>query len=152
MRSPVDLMVALLVATGQAVRGGDAPLWLMEGMGQRPLFPPNVSGWKHNGYFVNASAMAKRTAGRQMFFWRLMAAYWDDAGPNAGPSRCRAARSTRAQIDRATDSDPPSATSWSTDLLATDAAHASHRPIARRPALALSPARQSLGARRRDAR
>ena len=67
----------------QALRGGDAAV-ADGGMGQRPLFPPNVSGWKHNGYFVNASAMAKRTETAQMFFWRLMDTYWDDAGPNAG--------------------------------------------------------------------
>src|SRR4029079_8479525 len=42
VRSPIDLVVALLVASGK--RSEDAtPLWLMEGMGQRPLFPPNVS-------------------------------------------------------------------------------------------------------------
>jgi uncharacterized protein (DUF1800 family) len=60
VRSPVEFVVAILVATGRRAAEA-APLWRMEGMGQRPLFPPNVAGWKHNGYWVNAGAMAKRT-------------------------------------------------------------------------------------------
>ena len=65
----------------------------MDGMGQRPLFPPNVSGWKHNGYFVNASAMAKRTTPRaDASSGDVMRTYWADTGANAGRSCCRAAR------------------------------------------------------------
>ena len=52
----------------------------MEGMGQRPLFPPNVSGWKHNGYWVNASAMAKRTETARSVAWRSMQGYWSGDG------------------------------------------------------------------------
>lgn len=75
VRSPVEFTVALLYATGR--RSAEAtPLWLMQGMGQRPLFPPNVSGWKHNGYWVNASAMAKRTETVRQFVWRSMQDYW----------------------------------------------------------------------------
>jgi uncharacterized protein (DUF1800 family) len=79
VRSPVEFVVECLVATG---RRSDAatPLWLMEGMGQRPLFPPNVSGWKHNGYWVNASAMAKRTDAARQFIWRSMTGYWNGDG------------------------------------------------------------------------
>jgi uncharacterized protein (DUF1800 family) len=97
VRSPIELVVALLVASGK--RSEEAtPLWLMEGMGQRPLFPPDVSGWKHNGYFVNASAMAKRTEAAQMFFWRLMDTYWDDNGPDAGVITLPGGTITQAQI------------------------------------------------------
>jgi uncharacterized protein (DUF1800 family) len=79
VRSPVDTMVALLAATG--LRATDTvPIWLMEGMGQQPLFPPNVSGWKHNGYYVNASAMAQRAACAQSFGWRTMREYWEGDG------------------------------------------------------------------------
>ncbi len=79
VRSPVDMMVAMLVATG--LRATDnVPIWLMEGMGQAPLFPPNVSGWKHNAYFVNASAMAQRASCAQSFGWRTMDGYWDPGG------------------------------------------------------------------------
>jgi uncharacterized protein (DUF1800 family) len=79
VRSPVDLMVAMLFATGLRARD-NVPLWIMEGMGQRPLFPPNVSGWKHNGYFVNASAMSQRTYAALHFGWRTMRGYWDGDG------------------------------------------------------------------------
>jgi uncharacterized protein (DUF1800 family) len=97
VRSPIELIVALLVASGR--RSEEAtPLWLMEGMGQRPLFPPDVSGWKHNGYFVNASAMAKRTEAAQMFFWRMMDTYWDDGGPGAGVITLPGGTITQAQI------------------------------------------------------
>ncbi len=79
VRTPVEYVVALLVATGH--RSVDAtPLWLMEGMGQRPLYPPNVSGWKHNGYWVNAGAMAKRTDTARSFGWRSMEGYWNGDG------------------------------------------------------------------------
>ncbi|MEY2958941.1 MAG: hypothetical protein RLZZ01_1509, partial [Actinomycetota bacterium] len=48
VRTPVEFVVGCLAATG--ARSVDAtPVWLMDGMGQRPLFPPNVAGWKHNG-------------------------------------------------------------------------------------------------------
>jgi uncharacterized protein (DUF1800 family) len=79
VRTPVEYVVAVLVATGR--RSADAtPLWLMEGMGQRPLSPPNVAGWKHNGYWVNASAMAKRTDTARSFVWRSMDGYWSGDG------------------------------------------------------------------------
>jgi uncharacterized protein (DUF1800 family) len=79
VRSPVDLLVAYLYATGLRARD-NAPLWLMEGTGQRPLFPPNVAGWKHNGYFVNAGAMAARTGVARSIGWRTMRGYWGGDG------------------------------------------------------------------------
>jgi uncharacterized protein (DUF1800 family) len=103
VRSPVDLMVAFLVASGKRSEAV-TPFWLMEGMGQQPLFPPNVSGWRHNGYFVNASAMAKRTQAGQTFVWRLMDTYWDDTGPEAGTITLPGGTLTRAQITAGPDS------------------------------------------------
>jgi len=79
VRSPVEFMVAGLVATGRRSVDG-TPIWLMDGMGQRPLYPPNVSGWRHNGYWVNASAMAKRTDTARQLVWRSMSGYWDGDG------------------------------------------------------------------------
>jgi uncharacterized protein (DUF1800 family) len=79
VRSPVEFIVATLAATGLRSEVG-TPIWLMEGMGQRPLYPPNVSGWKHNSYWVNASAMAQRTATARSFGWRTMTGYWDGDG------------------------------------------------------------------------
>jgi len=46
------------VATGAT----PAPSWVYDlyDMGQRPLHPPNVSGWRTNGYWLNAAAMTAR--------------------------------------------------------------------------------------------
>lgn len=79
VRTPVEYVVAALAATGLRSESG-TPFWLMEGMGQRPLFPPNVSGWKHNGYWVNASAMAKRIETAQQMAWQSMRGYWNGDG------------------------------------------------------------------------
>jgi uncharacterized protein (DUF1800 family) len=80
VRSPVEFVVTALVATGR--RSASAtPLWQMQGMGQRPLYPPNVSGWRHNGYWVNASAMGKRIDTARTFMWRAMEGYWDGTDP-----------------------------------------------------------------------
>ncbi len=97
VRSPVDYVVALLVASGKRSTQV-TPTWLLEGMGQRPLDPPNVSGWKHNGYYVNASAMAARISTAQSFFWRLMDTYWDDTGPQARTIVLPGGSITRDQI------------------------------------------------------
>ena len=79
VRTPVEYVVAALAATGH--RSAVAtPLWLMEGMGQRPLYPPNVSGWRHNAYWINAGAMARRTDAARSFMWRSMQGYWDGDG------------------------------------------------------------------------
>jgi hypothetical protein len=77
--TPVEFVVACLVATG--LRSPTAtPIWLMDWMGQRPLYPPNVSGWKHNSYWVNASAMARRTDVARQIGWRTMTGYWAQGG------------------------------------------------------------------------
>ena len=79
VRTPVEYVVACLAATGRRSAAA-TPTWLMDGMGQRPLYPPNVSGWKHNGYWVNASAMARRTDTAHQFVWRSMTGYWQGDG------------------------------------------------------------------------
>ncbi len=79
VRQPIEYLVALLVATGKRSEAA-SPLWLMTGAGQRPLFPPDVSGWKPNGYWVNASAMERRNAIAQQFTWRVLEGYWEEGG------------------------------------------------------------------------
>jgi len=79
LRSPVEYIVAMLVTTG--LRSPDAtPTWLMDGMGQALLYPPNVSGWRHNGYYVSASAFGDRTAAARQMMWRVLDRYWGDDG------------------------------------------------------------------------
>jgi len=81
VRTPVEYVVALLVATGRRSREADVT-WLMDAMGQRLLFPPNVSGWRPNGYWVNASAMEGRARTAQSIAWAAGRGYWNgDDGP-----------------------------------------------------------------------
>jgi uncharacterized protein (DUF1800 family) len=79
VRTPVDYTVALLSATGKRSAFVNA-IWLMESMGQRPLYPPNVSGWRPNGYWVNASAMEGRARTAQSFVWAATRTYWQTGG------------------------------------------------------------------------
>ncbi|HWL46051.1 MAG TPA: DUF1800 family protein [Ilumatobacter sp.] len=79
VRSPVDYMVALLAATGLASAQA-TPAWLMQGMGQALLYPPNVSGWKHNGYYISASAFDARVQAARQMMWRTQRTYWDEGG------------------------------------------------------------------------
>jgi len=76
VRQPVEYVVALLIATGLPSAEG-AQIWLMERTGQRLLYPPNVSGWKPNGYWVNASAMGTRQQIASSMLWRLQQNSWD---------------------------------------------------------------------------
>jgi uncharacterized protein (DUF1800 family) len=59
VRSPVEWSVALLAHTGfTAARAG-----LMDRsreMGQQLFYPPNVAGWKSNGYFVTTGMLSAR--------------------------------------------------------------------------------------------
>ena len=68
--------MALLVATGLDAENG-AQTWLMERTGQRLLSPPNVSGWKPNGYWVNASAIGARQEIASGAVWRTQRTTWD---------------------------------------------------------------------------
>jgi uncharacterized protein (DUF1800 family) len=72
---PIHTIVKMLAATGLRARD-NAPLWWMDGMGQRPLLPPDVSGWGHNADYVNASAMARRSDAARFLSWKTTATYW----------------------------------------------------------------------------
>jgi len=77
----VEFVVALLTATGRRSRDADMT-WLMGAMGQQLLYPPNVSGWRPNGYWVNASAMEGRARTAQQMNWASARTYWNgDDGP-----------------------------------------------------------------------
>jgi len=91
VRQPVEYVVALMVATGLDAERG-ASFWLLERAGQRLLYPPNVSGWKPNGYWVNASAMGARQRIAQGYIWELTGREWhddDDAFFPLGTGRVR---------------------------------------------------------------
>lgn len=54
VRSPIEYVVTAMKGTGL---GCDVarPEWYLENMGQKPFYPPNVSGWRQNGYWISAS-------------------------------------------------------------------------------------------------
>jgi uncharacterized protein (DUF1800 family) len=75
VRQPVEYMVALMVALGRSAEQV-AALWLMGQAGQELLYPPNVSGWKPNGFWINASAFEGRNRLAQACTWPLFETYW----------------------------------------------------------------------------
>lgn len=100
LRAPVDYVVALLSASGLRSDPG-TPWWLLEGMGQRLLFPPNVAGWGFNGYFLNTSAFGQRAAAARHVAYYVNADYWDGAGMRLGRgtlSRAEVMATPRAEL------------------------------------------------------
>jgi uncharacterized protein (DUF1800 family) len=96
VRTPVEYVVALLHATGMPSSSA-TPTWLMDAMGQRLLYPPNVSGWRPNGYWINASAMEGRARTAQSFNWAATRTYW--SAPNrTGLMALRNGSLTQAQV------------------------------------------------------
>lgn len=94
VRTPVELVVALLFSTGQRSRDADMT-WLMGSMGQQLLYPPNVSGWRPNGYWVNASAMGGRARTAQQMSWVAGRNYWTG---NDGPITLAGGSIMRSEI------------------------------------------------------
>jgi uncharacterized protein (DUF1800 family) len=113
VRTPVEYVVALLHATGKASATA-TPTWLMDAMGQRLLYPPNVSGWRPNGYWINASAMEGRARTAQSFNWAATQTYW--SGPT-GLIDLRYGDLTNAQVTARTGSLPTLSNAAYIDLL-----------------------------------
>ncbi len=70
VRSPIDWVVAAMYHSGLRSEACN-PQWTLEGMGQRPFNPPNVSGWRLNGYWINTSAMGSRGDFARQITWKL---------------------------------------------------------------------------------
>jgi uncharacterized protein (DUF1800 family) len=73
VRSPVDYSVALMACTGLRCAAPDGWhfYWLLSRCGHEPFLPPNVSGWRLNGYWVNTSALDARASMARQFTWAL---------------------------------------------------------------------------------
>ncbi len=70
VRSPVEWVAAVMYHTG--FRGAVLnPQWYVDGMGQIPFAPPNVAGWKQNGYWTNSSLFGARAEFARNVTWRL---------------------------------------------------------------------------------
>ncbi len=70
VRSPIEWFVALCVQTG--VTPSQMGLsWRGEMLGQSIFNPPNVSGWRSNGYWLNTSALSGRAGVARSVTWHL---------------------------------------------------------------------------------
>jgi uncharacterized protein (DUF1800 family) len=92
VKTPVEYIAGLLYHTGIAASVAH-PEWFAEDMGQAMFYPPNVSGWKINGYWVNASAVAARASFAGNLRWRLQ------TNRPSAPLTLRAGTWTWAQLD-----------------------------------------------------
>lgn len=70
VRTPVEYAVAVCHHSG-LVPGQIGMSWRGEGMGQSLLNPPNVAGWKHNGYWLNTSSFNGRADLARSVTWEL---------------------------------------------------------------------------------
>lgn len=68
VRTPVEWIVACLVATGLTAEDTN-PQWWMEQMGQVLFEPPNVAGWKNNAYWLNSTALWARADFARNLTW-----------------------------------------------------------------------------------
>jgi hypothetical protein len=116
VRTPVEYVVALLHATGMNSAPA-TPTWLMDAMGQRLLYPPNVSGWRPNGYWITASAMEGRARTAQSFNWAATRTYWNADG--AGLIDLRYGDLTYAQVTARSGNVPTLSNAAYIDLLET---------------------------------
>lgn len=107
VRQPVEFAVANMIALGLTAERA-AQLWLLAQSGQRPLYPPNVSGWKPNGYWVNASAMGARQQFVQGCVWALTRDTWggDDGYIQFGPDPAKRLTKLEVQGRWQTSTDP----------------------------------------------
>ncbi|MGH1493415.1 MAG: DUF1800 family protein [Acidimicrobiales bacterium] len=55
VRSPFEYVVAMMRHTSTNCSEAH-PEWFLPGMGQMPFYPPNVSGWRQNDYWISAAA------------------------------------------------------------------------------------------------
>lgn len=85
VRSPVEWVVALMYHTG--FRGAALnPQWYVDGMGQIPFAPPNVAGWKQNGYWTNSSLFGARAEFARNVTWKLRQNDANAVGKNHTPT------------------------------------------------------------------
>lgn len=69
VRSPVEFLVASMKATGLPCSVAH-PEWWMEAMGQELFYPPNVSGWRPNAYWISSSAQWGKSTYAGFIRWK----------------------------------------------------------------------------------
>jgi uncharacterized protein (DUF1800 family) len=92
VRTPIEYVVASLRATGVPATAA-RPDWYLRRMGQQPFAPPNVSGWRQNGYWINSSTLWAKADYAGHLRWKAR-----DAGvlPTASPAVSAATAVQRA--------------------------------------------------------
>lgn len=68
VRSPIEFAVAAMRHTGLQCSEVH-PEWYLADMGQEMFRPPNVAGWKHNEYWLNASAVWGKSSFASRLRW-----------------------------------------------------------------------------------
>jgi uncharacterized protein (DUF1800 family) len=93
VRSPIEWVVAIMRATGLPAATLN-PQWHMAGMGQEPFNPPDVAGWKQNGYWISSSAFWSKAGFARNTTWRAR-----EAGRFAGIEQQAPAAAVRQVLD-----------------------------------------------------
>jgi uncharacterized protein (DUF1800 family) len=70
VRSPTEFMVAAIRSSGLPFDQVN-PEWYDQAMGQQLLEPPDISGWKQNGYWISTSAFSTRANFVHHLLWKL---------------------------------------------------------------------------------
>ena len=72
VRSPIEWVVAVLRVTGYRFEANSAEgRNFLEGMGQTPFDPPNVAGWKMNGYWLSTATAWARGGFASWVRWKV---------------------------------------------------------------------------------
>ncbi len=70
VRSPIEYTVATMRLTGLPCAEAH-PEWSLEAMGQKPFYPPNVSGWRQNTYWITSSALWAKAKFASNIRWKM---------------------------------------------------------------------------------
>ena len=70
VRTPVEYFTAVMRSTGMPA-AEIHPEWWLDDMGQQLYSPPNVSGWRPNGYWISAAAAAAKAGFADWLTWKL---------------------------------------------------------------------------------
>ena len=81
-------------------------VWMLDQMGQRPFYPPNVSGWEQNEAWLSTSALRMRFQAAASLLQRRDQGRRDPRQAHAGAGARALPRATRASpwTSKATDS------------------------------------------------
>ena len=110
VRSPIEFTVAALRHSNLTSSDID-PQWYVGEMGQSMYDPPNVSGWRQNGYWISSSAMWAKARFASNLRWRA----YDNEFLADSPEL-----PTATSVDRALDAFGVFAASASTTASLTD--------------------------------